>query len=57
MENVLDTGARIWFAYFSEVEIASYHRDAGFEIEFMERRQPYETEIANERIYAVGVRV
>ncbi len=56
MENVLETGARIWFAYFTEEEVTGYYRQAGFRIEFMERRSPYDTEIENERIYAVGVK-
>jgi len=56
MENVLDTGARIWFAYFDEAEIGEYYRAAWFAIEFMERRIPYDTEIQNERIYTLGVK-
>lgn len=56
MEDALDTGARIWFAYFTEEEIADHYREAGFRIEFMEQRKPYDTEIENERIYAVGVK-
>lgn len=56
MEDVLDTGARIWFAYFTEEEIAGQFERAGFRIEFMERRAPYDTEIENERIYGVGVK-
>jgi len=56
MEDVLDTGARIWFSYFDEAEVEGYYREAGFEIEFMERRQPYDTEIENDRIYAIGVK-
>ncbi len=56
MEDVLDTGARIWFAWFTEEEISGYFRQAGFTIEFIERREAYDTEIDVERIYAVGVK-
>jgi len=56
MENVLDTGARIWFAYFTEGEIEAFHREAGFRTEFIERRPPYGTEIDVDRIYAIGTR-
>lgn len=56
MEDVLDTGARIWFAWFTEEEIDGYYREAGFEIEFLERREPYADEIADDRIYAFDVR-
>jgi SAM-dependent methyltransferase len=56
MEDVLGTGARIWFTYFTMEEITDYHQQAGFGIEFMEQRKPYDTEIENERIYTVGVK-
>lgn len=56
IEDVMDTGARIWFAYFTEDEIAGYYLQAGFRVEFMERREPYDSEIENERIYTVGVK-
>jgi hypothetical protein len=56
MEDVLDTGARIWFAWFTEEEITGYYERAGFRIELIERRKPYDTEIENERIYTIGVK-
>jgi SAM-dependent methyltransferase len=56
LDDVLQTGARIWFAYFNEDEIALSYERAGFRIEFIERRRPYDTEIENERIYALGVK-
>ncbi len=56
MEDVLDTGARIWFAYFTEEEVTGHCERAGFRIEFIERRNPYDTEIENDRIYAIGVK-
>ena len=52
----LSSGARIWFAYFSEEEIDAGLRRAGFRVEHLERRNPYDTEIANQRIFALGVK-
>jgi SAM-dependent methyltransferase len=56
LDDVLGTGARIWFAYFTEEEISAYYRQAGFRLVFMERRDPYDTEIENDRIFAIGVK-
>jgi len=44
----------IWFTLFTEDDIKSYFNQAGFQIEFMEKRNPYDFEIQNERIFAIG---
>ena len=44
----------IWFALFTEEEIAGYFAGAGFRLEFLEKRDPYGFEIKVERIFAIG---
>jgi len=44
----------IWFTLFTEEEIADYYRQAGLQIEFIEKRDPYGFEIKVERIFAIG---
>jgi len=39
-----------------EDEVTGYYERAGFRIELIERRTPYDKEIENDRIYAIGVR-
>jgi len=45
---------RLYFTNFTEEELENYLQNSGFELIFLETRQPYEFEIAVERIYAVG---
>lgn len=52
--ELLGIPAQIYFTLFSAEEIAAYFRQAGFGIEFLERRDPYGFEIQNERIFAIG---
>jgi SAM-dependent methyltransferase len=54
--ELLGMAAEIWFTRFSEAEIAGHFRRAGFELEFVETRDPYGFEIQNERIFAIGRR-
>ena len=44
----------IYFSLFTEEEIAGYFHNAGFALELLERRNPYDFEIKNERIFAIG---
>lgn len=44
----------IYMSLFSEEEISSYYEKGGFVLEFIERRNPYDFEISNERIFAIG---
>lgn len=52
--ELLGIETEIYFALFSEEEIAGYCRRTGFGIESLERRDPYGFEIQNERIFAIG---
>lgn len=54
LPELLGIKAEIYFALFTEKEIAGYYHRAGFGIEFLERRDPYGFEIQNERIFAIG---
>jgi SAM-dependent methyltransferase len=44
----------IYMSLFSEEEISNYYTEAGFLLEFIEKRNPYDFEISNERIFAIG---
>lgn len=49
--------AEVYFSLFNEREIAGYYEDAGFSVDFLERRNPYDFEIKNERIFAIGRKI
>ena len=44
----------IYFSLFTESEIEMYFKKAGFALDLIERRNPYDFEIKNERIFAIG---
>jgi len=44
------------YALFQE-EIAGFFRDAGFTLEFTDKRKPFDFEISNEQIFAIGEKV
>jgi SAM-dependent methyltransferase len=44
----------IYFSLFTENEIEGYFEKAGFQLGLLERRNPYDFEIQNERIFAIG---
>jgi len=48
---------RLYFTNFTERELKSYLQTCGFELIFLETRQPYEFEIPVERIYALGKKI
>ena len=54
IEELLGFETKIWFAHFSEDEIRDYLSNNGFSIRFLETRKPYDFEISNSRIYAIG---
>jgi SAM-dependent methyltransferase len=54
--ELLGIQAEVYFAWFDEDEIKGYFSDAGFAVDFLERRNPYDFEIKNERIFAIGRR-
>jgi len=52
--DLLGENVEIYMSLFSEEEISSYFEKARFLIEFIEKRNPYDFEISNERIFAIG---
>jgi len=54
MKDLLGIETEIYFTLFTEKEITRYFEKAGFLLEFIERRNPYDFEIRNERIFAIG---
>jgi ubiquinone/menaquinone biosynthesis C-methylase UbiE len=52
--DLLGTKTEIYFTLFTREEIARYFEEAGFFLEFIEKRNPYDFEINNERIFAIG---
>ncbi len=54
LDNLLGIKVEIYLALFTEKEITRYFEQAGFLLEFIEKRNPYDFEISNERIFAIG---
>jgi ubiquinone/menaquinone biosynthesis C-methylase UbiE len=54
LPDLLGIKTEIYFTLFTEEEIAGYYRQAGFQLEFFEKRDPYGFEIKAERIFAIG---
>jgi ubiquinone/menaquinone biosynthesis C-methylase UbiE len=52
--ELLGIKTEVYFSLFAEHEIKDYFENAGFSIELLEKRNPYDFEINNERIFAVG---
>ncbi len=52
--ELLGIKTEIYFALFTEREITECFVHAHFELEFIEKRNPYDFEIQNERIFAIG---
>ena len=57
LTNLLGIETEIYFAFFTEEEIAQYFERAGFQLEFVEKRNAYDFEINNQRIFAIGRKV
>lgn len=57
VQEILGIQAEIYFSLFDEDEITGYFQGAGFDVESLERRNPYDFEIQNERIFAIGRKV
>jgi SAM-dependent methyltransferase len=55
--EILGIQAQIYFSLFDEDEITGYFQEAGFAVESLERRNPYDCEIKSERIFALGRKV
>jgi len=54
MSELLGIRAEVYFSLFTESEIEMYFKKAGFALDLLERRNPYDFEIKNERIFAIG---
>jgi ubiquinone/menaquinone biosynthesis C-methylase UbiE len=54
VDELLGIKTKNYFSLFTKEEIVSYFRDTGFTLEFIEQRNPYDFEISNERIFAIG---
>jgi SAM-dependent methyltransferase len=57
IDEIVGISAQIYFAFFQEREIARYFEQAGFVLDFLERRNPYDFEIQSERIFAIGRKI
>lgn len=57
IHHPLGDKVEIYMTLFSEEEISNYFEEAGFLLEFIEKRNPYDFEISNERIFAIGKRL
>lgn len=53
-DELLAIKTDIYFSLFHEKELEGYFKKAGFAVDFLERRNPYDFEIQNERIFASG---
>ena len=54
IHDLLGMKTEVYFSLFQEREIECYFKTAGFTVDFIERRNPYDSEIMNERIFALG---
>jgi ubiquinone/menaquinone biosynthesis C-methylase UbiE len=57
IDELLGIKTKIYSALFTREEIVGYFKEAGFTLEFIDKRNPYEFEISNERIFAIGKKV
>jgi ubiquinone/menaquinone biosynthesis C-methylase UbiE len=56
LSELLSIPTSIHFSYFEEEEIRQLVVDGGFELTYLHRRKPYNDEIAQDRIYALGTK-
>lgn len=57
IDDLLGIKTRTYFSLFKKEEIESYFKETGFTLEFIDKRNPYDFEISNERIFAIGKKV
>ena len=55
-KELLGINAEIYFSFFSETEIRQYFDRSGFVIDLLEKRKPLDSEIKNDRIFAIGTK-
>jgi ubiquinone/menaquinone biosynthesis C-methylase UbiE len=56
-DELLGIKTKNYFSLFTKEEIVSYFKNAGFTLEFIDKRNPYDFEISNERIFAIGKKI
>jgi len=54
IDDLLGIKTKIYSSLFTQKEIVAYFSQAGFLLEFFDKRNPYDFEISNERIFAIG---
>ncbi|MBK9096591.1 MAG: class I SAM-dependent methyltransferase [bacterium] len=57
IEDLLEIKTKSYFTLFTVEEIVDYFSKAGFLLEFFDKRNPYDFEISNERIFAIGRKI
>ena len=57
IKELLGIEVEIYFSLFLKDEIRSYYEQGGFIIERLEQRIPYDFEISNKRVFAIGKKV
>jgi len=57
VDDLLGIKTKIYSALFTQEEITAYFQEAGFVMEFIDMRNPYDFEISYERIFAIGKKV
>lgn len=57
IDDLLGVKTKIYSSLFTKDEIVAYFSQAGFLLEFFDKRNPYDFEISNDRIFAVGKKV
>ena len=57
IDDLLGIKTKIYNTLFTKDEIVNYFKGSGFQIEFIDTRNPYDFEISNERIFAIGKKV
>ena len=57
IDDLLGIKTKIYNTLFTKDEIVNYFKGSGFQIEFIDTRNPYDFEISNERIFAIGKKI
>ena len=54
INELLGIKTKIYSSLFTKEEISGYFKEVNFQMEFLDKRNPYDFEISNERIFAIG---
>ena len=57
IDDLLGIKTQTYFSLFIQEEIVNNFSRAGFLLEFFDKRNPYDFEISNERIFAIGKKI